>query len=57
MKEEKLDTRGVPISWKEREEEKKIMEKSQIFQKIEDMVKYFSTQESMIYTEQRRNYF
>lgn len=45
VKEEKLDTRGVPIAWKEREEQQKITEKSQVFQKIEDMVSYLHTQE------------
>lgn len=48
IKEEKLDTRGVPLAWKEREEQKKIIEKTQIFQKIEDLVSYLHSQESMV---------
>jgi protein maelstrom len=47
IKEEKLDTRGVPLAWKEREEQKKIIEKSQVFQKIEDLVAYLHGQGSM----------
>lgn len=48
IKEEKLDTRGVPLAWKEREEQKKIIEKTQIFQKIEDLVSYLHGQGSMV---------
>ncbi|XP_046647608.1 protein maelstrom homolog isoform X1 [Daphnia pulicaria] len=48
IKEEKLDTRGVPLAWKEREEQKKIIEKSQVFQKIEDLVAYLHGQGTLV---------
>ena len=47
VKEEKLDTRGVPIAWKEREEKQKVVEKFQVFQKIEGMVSYYADQNSI----------
>ena len=47
VKEERCDTRGVPLNLKEKEEQKKISEKDQVLQKVEDMVSYFATQESM----------
>lgn len=46
VKEEKMDSLGVPLAWKEREEQKKIIEKTQVFQKIEDLVSYFHSQGS-----------
>ena len=55
VKEEKMDTRGVPIAWKEREEQKKVIEKSQVFQKIEDMVSYFAAQESIFIKVEKDN--
>lgn len=48
--EQKMDTRGVPLAWKEKEEQKKIIEKIQVFQKIEDLVSYFHTQGSRSFT-------
>ncbi|EFX62966.1 hypothetical protein DAPPUDRAFT_336128, partial [Daphnia pulex] len=44
IKEERCDTRGVPLNWKEREEQKKISEKDHLLQKVEDMISYFATQ-------------
>ena len=41
----KLDSFGNPIIWKQKEEEQKAAVKSQIFQKIEDMVSYLSQQD------------
>jgi hypothetical protein len=41
IKEEKYDTRGVPLSWKEKEEQRKRDMKQQVFQKIEDMISFF----------------
>ena len=35
---EKYDSRGVPISWREKEELKKATEKIEITQKVETMV-------------------
>ena len=40
-KEEKYDTRGVPLSWKEKEEQRMRDMKQQVFQKIEDMVSFY----------------
>ena len=47
IKEERCDTRGVPLTWKAREEQNKISEKDQLMQKVEDMVSYFANQGSM----------
>ena len=47
VKEERCDTRGVPLVFKEREEQKKISEKDEVLQKVEDMISYFVTQGSM----------
>lgn len=52
VKEEKMDSLGVPLAWKEREEQKKIIEKTQVFQKIEDLVSYFHSQGTL-----ENNYF
>ena len=49
VKEEKLDTFGVPLSWKEREEQKKIVEKSQIFQKIEALISRLHDEGGMVW--------
>lgn len=48
IKEERCDTRGVPLNWKEREEQKKISEKDHLLQKVEDMISYFATQGSTL---------
>ena len=47
-KEEKYDTRGVPLSWKEKEEQRKKDMKRQAFEQIEEMVSFFHHAGSII---------
>ncbi|XP_032783335.1 protein maelstrom homolog [Daphnia magna] len=44
VKEERCDTRGVPLNLKAKEEQKKVSEKDELLQRVEDMVSYLATQ-------------
>lgn len=41
--EKKYDTRGVPLEWREKEQEKKSQQKVNSLQKVEDMIQYLAT--------------
>ena len=49
IKEEKYDTLGVPLSWKEKEEQRKRDMKKQVFQKIEDMISFLHNSDGITF--------